>query len=99
MGEALLADGTSVAAAVAHGRDLLAAAGCDTPRLDAELLLAEALGVGRERLVLDHDEPLDRRRSRALTRWWRGVRRASRSPTSSGAASFGGWTWVSTAAC
>jgi release factor glutamine methyltransferase len=34
----------------------LAEAGCDTPRLDAELLLAEALGVGRERLVLDARE-------------------------------------------
>jgi release factor glutamine methyltransferase len=31
----------------------LAAAGCETPRLDAELLLAAAMGVGRERLVLD----------------------------------------------
>jgi release factor glutamine methyltransferase len=29
------------------------AAGCDTPRLDAELLLAHALGVGRERLPID----------------------------------------------
>jgi release factor glutamine methyltransferase len=28
------------------------AAGSDTPRLDAELLMAEALGVGRERLLL-----------------------------------------------
>ncbi len=59
MTEAVLSGGTSVAAAVAHGRDLLAAAGCDTPRLDAELLLAEVLGVGRERLVLDRDELLD----------------------------------------
>lgn len=42
-----------VGAAVAYGRDTLAAAGCDSPRLDAELLLAEVLGVGRERLVLD----------------------------------------------
>ena len=58
MSEALLAGETSVAAAVAHGRDLLAAAGCDTPRLDAELLLCEMLGVGRERLVLDRDELL-----------------------------------------
>jgi release factor glutamine methyltransferase len=33
----------------------LAEAGCDTPRLDAELLLAEALGVGRERLLLDRE--------------------------------------------
>jgi release factor glutamine methyltransferase len=28
-------------------------AGCDTPRLDAELLLAHALGVTRERLLID----------------------------------------------
>ncbi|MFZ0388115.1 MAG: peptide chain release factor N(5)-glutamine methyltransferase [Solirubrobacteraceae bacterium] len=31
----------------------------DTPRLDAELLLAEVLGGGRERLILDRDLPLD----------------------------------------
>ncbi len=47
-----------VGLALASGRDQLAAAGCDSPRLDAELLLAEALGVGRERLVLDRHEPL-----------------------------------------
>jgi release factor glutamine methyltransferase len=47
-----------VGLAVARGRDLLAEAGCDTPRLDAELLLAEVLGVGRERLVIDRGEPL-----------------------------------------
>ena len=29
------------------------AAGCSTPRLDAELMIADALGVGRERLFLD----------------------------------------------
>lgn len=49
----------TVGAAVACGRDLLERAGCDTPRLDAELLLAEVLDpahpVGRERLVLDRD--------------------------------------------
>ena len=33
----------------------LEAAGCSTPRLDAELLIADALGVGRERLFLDPD--------------------------------------------
>jgi release factor glutamine methyltransferase len=33
----------------------LAAAGCMSPRLDAELLIADALGVGRERFVLDPD--------------------------------------------
>jgi release factor glutamine methyltransferase len=31
----------------------LSAAGCPTPRLDAELLLAHALGVGRERLLIE----------------------------------------------
>ncbi len=31
----------------------IAAAGCDTPRLDAEVLLADVLGVGRERLLTD----------------------------------------------
>jgi release factor glutamine methyltransferase len=31
----------------------IAAAGCDTPRLDAEVLLAHALGVRRERLLID----------------------------------------------
>ncbi len=33
----------------------IAAAGCETPRLDAELLLAHALGVKRERLTTDPD--------------------------------------------
>ncbi len=47
-----------VGLALARGRDLLAQAGCDTARLDAELLLAEVLGVGRERLVIDRREPL-----------------------------------------
>ncbi len=46
----------------APGRDALdgaitaiAAAGCETPRLDAELLLADVLGVGRERLLIDRE--------------------------------------------
>lgn len=44
--------GAAVAAATAR----LHAAGCDTPRLDAELLLAAVLGVQRARLVIDrHD--------------------------------------------
>jgi release factor glutamine methyltransferase len=33
----------------------IGAAGCDTPRLDAELLLAHVLGVSRERLLTDRD--------------------------------------------
>jgi release factor glutamine methyltransferase len=55
---ALVARRGPVGLALATGRDLLAAAGCDTPRLDAELLLASVLGVGRERLVIDRDEVL-----------------------------------------
>jgi release factor glutamine methyltransferase len=33
----------------------ITAAGCETPRLDAEILLAHALGVTRERLLIDPD--------------------------------------------
>ncbi len=51
-----------VGLALAMGVDLLATAGCETPRLDAELLLAEVLDpagpVGRERLVIDRQEML-----------------------------------------
>jgi len=39
--------------AVAAAVDALSAAGCATPRLDAELLIADALGVDRGRLVAD----------------------------------------------
>jgi release factor glutamine methyltransferase len=58
--------------------DVLAEVGVDTPRLDAELLLAEAIGVGRERLVLQAGEPVDRS---ALGRFQRLIeRRAAREP-------------------
>ncbi len=40
----------SVAKALLHSSDILATAGCDTPRLDAEVLLAHVLG--RERAWL-----------------------------------------------
>lgn len=49
----------SVGGALAWGGEALAAAGCDAPRLDAELLLAAALGLTRERLVIDRDRVLD----------------------------------------
>jgi release factor glutamine methyltransferase len=49
----------SLGGALATARERLTAAGCDTPWLDAELLLGEALGVSRERLVLDRDVPLE----------------------------------------
>ena len=49
------ARGTPVRDALAGAMTALAAAGCDSPRLDAELLLAESLGVSRERLLTDRD--------------------------------------------
>jgi release factor glutamine methyltransferase len=45
-----LAGGTPVRDALDGAVTAIAAAGCETPRLDAELLLASALGVSRERL-------------------------------------------------
>jgi release factor glutamine methyltransferase len=45
--------GTSVREALDSAVIAIAAAGSDTPRLDAELLLAEALGVDRATLVAD----------------------------------------------
>ena len=64
--------------------DYLAARGIDTPRVDAELLLARALGLQRIELYTQHDRPLTEDGARA------GARRscvaaahASRSPTCS----------------
>ena len=47
-----LARGTSVRDALDGAVTAIAAAGCESPRLDAELLLAQALGVSRERLFM-----------------------------------------------
>ena len=47
--------GTSTRDALDGAVTAIAAAGCETPRLDAELLLADALGVSRERLLVDSD--------------------------------------------
>ncbi len=44
---------------LSRGAAALAEAGCDTPRLDAELLLAEALGVSRAALVTGSRDPVD----------------------------------------
>jgi release factor glutamine methyltransferase len=64
--------------ALAEATETLAAAGCDTPRLDAELLLAEALGVGREWLAREAHASLP------AARWERFnaliARRAAREP-------------------
>jgi release factor glutamine methyltransferase len=47
-----LARGTSIRDALDGAVTAIAAAGCETPRLDAELLLAHALGISRERLFV-----------------------------------------------
>jgi release factor glutamine methyltransferase len=47
--------GTPTRDALDGATTAIAAAGCETPRLDAELLLAGALGVSRERLLVDSD--------------------------------------------
>jgi len=45
--------GTPVREALQGAVTAIAAAGCETPRLDAEILLADVLGVGREQLLTD----------------------------------------------
>ena len=45
--------------ALSAARDALEAAGVDTPRLDAEVLLAEATGLSRAALLADGDEGIE----------------------------------------
>ncbi|HYM55834.1 MAG TPA: peptide chain release factor N(5)-glutamine methyltransferase [Solirubrobacteraceae bacterium] len=47
--------GTLIKDALDGAITAIAAAGCETPRLDAELLLAHVLGVARERLLIDRE--------------------------------------------
>ena len=47
--------GTSTRDALEGAITAITAAGCETPRLDAELLLAHVLGVSREQLIVDHN--------------------------------------------
>jgi release factor glutamine methyltransferase len=54
-----VAAGVSIGDAVAAATRRLARAGCDTPRLDAELLLASVLAVERARLLLERVDPLE----------------------------------------
>jgi release factor glutamine methyltransferase len=64
--------------AVAAATDSLRAAGCETPRLDAELLVAAAAGVERLDLVADPDLGIEPAAARTLMGWVR--RRARREP-------------------
>jgi release factor glutamine methyltransferase len=70
--------GKSVSRALSEATEVLRAAGCETPRLDAELLLSFVLGVGRERLVIDANSELG---ATALERFGEVVaRREAREP-------------------
>ena len=72
---------TAVAAAreaIEAATDSLAAAGCDTPRLDAEVLVAVAAGLDRLELVVNQDAGLEPAAARTLMGWVR--RRARREP-------------------
>ena len=68
----------SIAEALAAAIDALAAAGVDTPRLDAELLLAEATGVDRGRLEAEPEAPVGAPAARAFGAMVR--RRIAREP-------------------
>jgi release factor glutamine methyltransferase len=48
-----------VGQALTAAADGLAAAGVESPRLDAELMLSEAAGIDRARLISDPDAPVD----------------------------------------
>ena len=51
--------GVPVGEALASAQIALEGAGVDTPRLDAEVLLAHALGIDRTRLFLERDTPVE----------------------------------------
>ena len=58
--------GTSVRDALDSAAIAIGATGSDTPRLDAELLLADALGVGRAELLMDPDREVGSAAARAF---------------------------------
>lgn len=69
---------STVSEAVRGAAARLAESRCDTPRLDAEVLLASVLGVGRERLVLDGSARLRAEETEAYARLI--ARRSAREP-------------------
>jgi len=69
---------TSVRDALDSALIALTAAGCDTPRLDAELLLADAMGVDRAAIVSDPGRELAPEQARRFQTY--AMRRAQREP-------------------
>ena len=61
-------DDATVRGALRSAQARLASAGCASPRLDAELLLADALGAGREILYREPDRRLDEPTAERLAR-------------------------------
>jgi release factor glutamine methyltransferase len=74
----VLQAGSSIRDALSAATDALEAAGCDTPRLDAELLLAHAAGVDRAALNADSGAELNPSQARELSELVR--RRVRREP-------------------
>lgn len=70
--------GPPVRDALSAAVEALRAAGCETPRLDAELLVGAALGTDRGQLLLALERPLPPAVSRTLMEWIR--RRSRREP-------------------
>jgi release factor glutamine methyltransferase len=68
----------TVGEALGASVDALAAAGVDGPRLDAELLLAEATGLGRDQIAADPATPVDGPAARTFAQMVR--RRLGREP-------------------
>jgi release factor glutamine methyltransferase len=69
---------TSVRDALDSALIAITAAGCDTPRLDAELLLADAMGVDRAAIVSDPGRELTPQQARRFQTY--AMRRAQREP-------------------
>jgi release factor glutamine methyltransferase len=67
-----------VARALAETTERLSDAGCETPRVDAEILLAHVLGAARSELALEAARKLSRREEKELERL--ASRRATREP-------------------
>ena len=71
-------DGAPVKEALEGARDAFTAAGIDSPRLDAEVLLASATGLSREQLAADPDAPIPGGAARRFSQMVR--RRVRREP-------------------
>jgi len=74
-GQTIMSTGISIDHLIAQGAQLLQQAGVDTPRLDAELLLADLLGVGRAYLYAHPEEEVD---ASILQEWQKRLERRMR---------------------